>query len=242
MNKPVSTIVVAVDVPAAPAVPGGELKASFDRLLLSPCSGLGFVTQETGGLNLALTLTPDAAPDSPLRRVAAACGEFDAQAGGAKARALFHYGTVFRSEGTGGRVTYLGSAIRAAQTQLHRIAAHGGLYVSLDFADYASTAPGGFGLDIAAGTGEARPVRLVERRRPEGGEISGSDPQFLATLKKRLAHDVGPFAGPLVDNSSRAGMGARDLINALSHEIEKPAARQAFENEMLAYVASRTRP
>jgi hypothetical protein len=242
LNKPVSTVVVAIEIPGAPAAPPADLKSLFDQLVAAPCATLGYATQEAGGLNLTVTLSPEAAADAALRRIAVAVAEYDAKVPMMKARGLFHYGTVFRNEGTGGRVTYLGSAIRAAQTNLRRITAAAGIFASRDFADYVVANRAAFSLEVAAGTEEVRPVRFAERRQASGGEVPGSDPQFLATLKKRLAQDIGPFAGPLVDNTKHSTMSARELVNALSHEIDKPEARQKFEVDMLAYIKSRSRP
>ncbi|HEY5762886.1 MAG TPA: hypothetical protein VIS73_06740 [Rhodocyclaceae bacterium] len=242
MNKPVSTVVVTIDVPGVPAVPPGEMKAIFDRLVLAPCAGLGYATQEPGGLNLTLTLPPEGPADSALRRVGAACAEFDSQTTPVKTRALIHYGTVFRNEGTGGRITYLGSAIRAAQTSLRRIAATSGIFASKDFTTHVTNFKAGtFGMEIHAGPEDARPVRFEDRRKSGGGEVPGSDPQFQITLKKRLAEEIGPFAGPLVDNTKHSTMSAKELVAALSHEIDNPESRQRFEVEMLAYIKARTR-
>lgn len=242
MNKPVSTVVVAIDVPAAPDAPSVEARAIFERQVLAPCAGVGYATQETGGLNVTVTLPPESSGDSALRRIGIACAEYEGQSGGLRARVLIHYGTVFRNEGTGGRVTYLGSAIRGAQTALRRITAMNGVFASKDFADHLSGfKPGTFGMDILAGADDARPVRFEERRKPTGGEVPGSDPQFLMALKKRLAEEIGPFAGPMVDNTKHSTMSAKELVNALSHEIDRPESRQKFEMDMLAYIKSRTR-
>ena len=174
--------------------------------------------------------------------MAVACAEFDSQTTPVKARALIHYGTVFRNEGTGGRITYLGSAIRAAQTSLRRIAATSGIFASKDFTDHLTSFKAGtFGMEIHPGPEDARPVRFGDRRKSGGGEVPGSDPEFLLALKKRLAEEIGPFAGPLVDNTKHSTMSAKELVNALSHEIDKPDSRQRFETEMMAYIKSRTR-
>lgn len=238
MNKPVSTVVVAVDVPGASA----DAKAAFERLLLAPLSTLGYVGQESAGFELTLTLPPEGPADSALRRVAGICADFDEKAGPLKCRALIHYGTVFRNEGTGGRVAYLGSAIRGAQTSLRRIAATAGTFASRDFTTHLTSFKAGtFGLELHAGPEDARPVSFAERRKPTGGEVPGSDPQFLLALKKRLAEEIGPFAGPLVDNTKHGTMSAKELVSAISHEIEKPASRQKFEIDMIAYIKSRSR-
>lgn len=241
MNKPVSTVVVAIDVPGAPAG-SAEVKAAVDRLLVAPLSTLGYVGQEGGASELTLALPPEGPADSALRRMAAICLEFDERAKPLKCRALVHYWTVFRSEGTGGRVTFLGSAIRGAQTSLRRIAGTAGIFASKDFTTHLTSFKAGtFGLELHAGPEDARPVSFADRRKPTGGEVPGSDPEFLLKLKKRLAEEIGPFAGPLVDNAKHSSMSAKELVSALSHEIEKPESRQTFEADMLAYIKSRTR-
>jgi hypothetical protein len=78
---------------------------------------------------------------------------------------------------------------------------------------------------------------------PEGAGLSlpSNDPAFVAFVKRRLATDIGPFAGALVDRAQRTSAVATHLVKALSREIESPVARAAFEQEVFQFIKSQNR-
>lgn len=238
VNAPVSTSVIAVDLPAA-APAGNEAKTLFERMIVGVGRQLGAVTQEAGDPNVAIALSPEAAVEPALLRVASAIADFEHAVPGSKLRAVVHHGVVFRTV-SGGKETYMGSAIRSAQSTLRRVPVDAGFVATSDFTAYmASTGKPPRNFEVRPGLADnMSQLRFPEQRRDDGG-LAGSDPALLDFLKTRLAEHIGPFASPLVDNVSHASMTAKEVVAALSHEVSDPKARQRFEMDALAYLKKR---
>ena len=243
VSAPVSTTVIAMDLPASSTLSASAL-TGFDRVIGDIARQLGFVSTEEGGANLALTLAPGAVVAPVLMRLSTAMVDFETINDGLHVRAVAHHGVVFRTE-TGGNVTYVGSAIRAARSALRRVPATGGMVATREFVDFAAEShiqSKNFELlPPDAAMENLSPVHVIEHRKSREG-LSGSDPALLDFLKKRLAEDVGPFAAPLVDNVSHSAMNAKEVVAALSHEINDAATRQRFELDAWAYIKKRLSP
>lgn len=239
VNAPVSTTVIAVDLPSATPV-GNDAKTHFDRMIVSAGRQLGVVTQEPGEPNVAIALSPDAAIEPALLRVAAAMSDFARAMPAHKLRALVHHGVVFRTV-SNGIETYMGSAIRSAQSSLRRVPVDAGFVATSDFTAFmASTGKPPRNFEVRPGLAEnMSQLKFPEQRRDEGG-LAGSDPALLDFLKARLAEHIGPFAAPLVDNVSHSSMTAKQVVAALSHEVSDPKARQRFELDATNYINKRT--
>lgn len=242
VSAPVSTTVIAFDIVGADSFEGGVLD-SFDKVVTA-ARGLGFATQEPGKPNLTLTLAPEAAITETLSRIAAAVAGFDGAAAPLRVRAVANYGIVFRAE-SGGQVSFSGSAIRATQSALRRAPASGGLMATRDFAAQASKVadlPFRFEAmsDAAGAEGLSHLVFGAAGTTQVGGgfNLSSNDPAFVAFVKRRLAMDIGPFAGALVDRALRSSTVATQLVKALSREIENPVARATFEQEVFQFIKS----
>lgn len=237
VSAPVSTTVIALDVPSAPA--GNDAKTHFDRLVVNIGRQLGVVTQEDGPPNVAIALAPDAAVEPALLRIASAMADFEQAAAPCRLRAVAHHGVVFRTV-SGGTVTYMGSAIRSAQSTVRRIAEDAGFVATSDFTAFmASTGKPPRNFEVRPGLADGMSqLRFPDQRKTEGG-LAGSDPSLLDFLKTRLAEHIGPFAGPLVDNVSHSAMTAKEVVAALSHEVSDPKARQRFELDALNYIKKR---
>lgn len=239
VSAPVSTTVIAVDLPSATPA-SAVVKAQFDRVVVGAGRQLGAITQEAGEPNVAIALSPDAAVEPALLRIASALSDFALAVPGQRLRALVHYGVVFRTV-SGGTETYMGSAIRSAQSTLRRVPADAGFVASSEFTAYmASTGKPPRNFEVRPGLAEnMSQLKFPEQRRDESG-LAGSDPALLEFLKSRLAEHIGPFAAPLVDNVSHSSMTAKEVVAALSHEVSDPKARQRFELDALNYLKKRT--
>jgi hypothetical protein len=244
-NAPITTTVVAFDVSGA-GVADARVSTSFDKVV-GVARELGFVTQNAGGPNLTLTLALERDVGLALRKVAAAIAEFDESSAPLRVRAVIHHGVVFRNE-SNGQISYLGSAIRSTQSALRRAPAQGGLMATRDFLAHASTLTG-LPFSFSAMTGAAAAegmshVVLAESAAVslsvEGG-LPSADPAFGEFVKRRLAEDIGPFAGALVDRAIRSATLAAQLARVLSRDIDDKAARTRFELDVLAYVKSRVK-
>ena len=245
VSAPVSTTVIAFDIAGADSFAGG-IPESFDTVV-SAARGLGFVMQEPGKPSLTLTLEPAAAVVEALSRTAAALAGFDGAAAPLRLRAIVNYGVVFRAEADG-QVSFSGSAIRATQSALRRAPASGSLMATRDFVAQASRfadlpfrfeampdAAGAEGLShVVFGATGAAPAGV-------GFTLPSNDQAFVAFVKRRLATDIGPFAGALVDRALRSSSVATQLVKALSREIESPVARAAFEQEVFQFIKSQNR-
>lgn len=245
VSAPVSTTVFAFDIAGADTFAAGVLE-SFDKVVAA-LQGLGFVTQEPGKPNITLTLAPEAAIAEVLSRIAAALAGFDAAAKPLRARAVGHYGVVFRTEADG-QVSFAGSAIRSTQSALRRAPLNGSLMATRDFAAQAAKlADLGFRFeamsDAAGAEGLSHVVSGAGGPAQEGigFNLPSNDPAFVAFVKRRLATDIGPFAGALVDRALRTSTAATQLVKALSKEIENPVARTAFEQEVFQFIKSQNR-
>ena len=241
MNAPVNTTVISVEVPGAGNRP--EVTAAFEKTITTAAGQLGVVTKEQGGPQLSVTLPPDMPAAAALQRMANAFADFELATPQHKARAIVHYGTVFRSE-TGGKISYLGSAIRSSQSSLRRTDIKAGLIATREFVTYANgfnpplaptvpvpNSPDGFALIRLDGKASAP---------SKGGTgLSSADPEFLGFLKKRLANDLGPFASAMVETARRNSATAPMLVADLAREIDNAEARGRFESDMLAYLKTR---
>lgn len=245
VSAPVSTTVIALDIVGADSFEGGVLQ-SFDNVVAA-ARVLGFATQEPGRPNLTLTLAPEASVAEALSRIAAAVVEFDGAAAPLRVRAVVNYGVVFRSA-LGGQVSFSGSAIRSTQSALRRAPVSGSLMATRDFSAQASRladlpfrfeamsdAAGAEGLShIVFGAAEAAQASV-------GYSLPSNDQAFVAFVKRRLASEIGPFAGALVDRSLRSSTVATQLVKTLSREIENPAARVGFEHEVYQFIKSQSK-
>ncbi len=246
VSAPVSTTVIAFDIAGAYIVDAAA-SASFEGFVAA-ARGLGFVTQETGKPNLTLTLAPELAVGDILNRVVTAVSGFEAAAAPLRIRAMVHYGVVFRTESVG-ELSYVGSAIRSTQSALRRAPPIGGFVATQDFAAYAaklSDLP--FRLQAMSGAAAADGMnqmvfsgRTVAPPPVAGGRLQSADAEFVGFAKRRLAEDIGPFASALVDRAVRSSTAVEQLVPALSREIDDPAARARFEEDMLRYISSQSR-
>jgi hypothetical protein len=204
---------------------------------------LGFVAAEAAGLSFTLTLAPEMEVGLALRQVAGAIAEFDGSSAPRRVRAVVHYGVVFRTESRG-KISYLGSAIRSTQSALRRALESGSLMATRDFSTYASTLSGlPFSLNAINGAtadgmshvvfGGGAAVRLAAENHPPI-----ADPAFVEFVRRRLAEDIGPFAGILVDRAIRSATPATHMATVLSREIDAPDARARFESDVLGYIKS----
>lgn len=246
VSAPVSTTVFAFDIAGADTFAGGVLD-SFEQVV-AVARELGFVTQEPGKPNATLTLAPEAAIAEALGRIATAMAAFDAVAKPLHARAVGHYGVVFRTVADG-QTSFAGSAIRSTQSALRRAPDTGSLMATRDLATQAakladlpfrfevmSDAAGAEGLShVVSGTSGGAV------QEGAGFSLPSNDQAFVAFIKRRLATDIGPFAGALVDRAMRTSAIATHLVKALSREIESPVARAAFEQEVFQFIKSQNR-
>lgn len=245
VSAPVSATVIAFDlVGAVLADPG--VSAKFDTLG-AVVRALGYATQDPGKPNLTLTLAPEAAIAAAVSRVATAIAQFDAVAAPSRICAIVHYGVVFRSE-TGGVSSFSGSAIRATQSALRRAPQSGSLMATRDFATQASTlADLPFRFEAMGGASGAEGLSHVvfgaaaAASANVGYTLPSNDQAFVEFVKRRLATDIGPFAGALVDRALRSSSVATQLVKALSREIDNPDARVSFEHEVFQFIKSRDR-
>ena len=244
VSAPVSATVIAFDlVGAVLADPG--VSAKFDTLG-AVVRALGYATQDPGKPNLTLTLAPEAAIGVAVSRVATAIAEFDAAAPPSRICAVVHYGVVFRSE-TGGGSSFTGSAIRATQSALRRAPPSGSLMATRDFSAQASKlADLPFHFEAMGGASGAEGLShlvfgAAAVSANVGYTLPSSDQAFVEFVKRRLATDIGPFAGALVDRALRSSTVATQLVKALSREIDNPDARVSFEHEVFQFIKSRDR-
>lgn len=245
VSAPVSTTVVACEIFGAESFEARVLE-SFAKVLAA-ARGLGFVTQEPGRPNLCLTLAPEVVVGDALGQFAKTAALFDAEAAPLKIRAVAHYGVVFRTESVA-EVSYVGSAIRSTLSALRRAPAVGGLIATQDFAAYAAKLLNPkFRLqalgDGAAFQGMSQIVfggQTVAAPRGGGNLPTSADPAFVEFVKRRLAEDLGPFASALVDRAVRATAAADQLVQALSRDIDNPAARARFEADIQKFIDSKS--
>jgi hypothetical protein len=243
MNAPVTTTVISVEVPIAGGAARNEISAAFEKTITATAQRIGSITKDQGGPQLAVTLPPDLPVGAPIQQMVNAIAEFEAACEPHKVRGVVHHGVVFRSE-TGGKISYLGSAIRSAQSGLKRLLIPGGLVATREFAAYASgfnpppvplqampASPDGFSLIPLEAKGGASAGKT--------GSLSSSDPDFLQFLKKRLAEDLGPFATAMAENARRNHATAPPLVADLAREIDNADARRKFEADMTAYLRKR---
>jgi hypothetical protein len=245
VSAPVSTTVIAFDIAGADSLEGGT-RGSFDKVVAA-ARGLGFVTQDAGKPNLTLTLAPDAPVAEALSRIAAVIAEFNGAAAPLRVRAISHYGVVFRVE-DGGQVSFSGSASRSTQSALRRAPDSGSLMATRDFAALASKFAGlpfhFEAMNDAAGAEGLSHIVIGTKGVVQGAlgnALPGSDPAFVAFVKRRLATDIGPFAGALVDRALQSTMEAGQMVKALSREIENPVARAAFEQEGFRFIKAQSK-
>lgn len=245
VSAPVSTTVIACDIAGADSFEDGVLQ-SFDKVVTA-ARGLGVVTQEPGKPNLTLTLEPAAAIAEAVSRVAAAITGFDGVAAPFRVRALVNYGVVFRAEADG-QVGFSGSAIRSTQSALRRAPGNGSLMATRDFSAQASRLadlPFHFeAMSDAAGAEGLSHVVFGAAGGAQAGvgfSLPSNDQAFVAFVKRRLAADIGPFAGALVDRALRSSTVATQLVKVLSREIDNSVARTAFEQEVFQFIKSQNR-
>lgn len=244
VSAPVSTTVIASDIAGAAAF-GAAVLERFDQLL-AVVRSLGFVTQDPGRPNLTLTLAPDQEPGTALDAMAKAAAAFDAAVLPLSLRSVVHFGVVFRTESPAG-VSYVGSAIRTTQSALRRVPAAGGFLATAEFAAFAAQHPqlpfrmrpvtAGAAID---GLNHLLFGAVAAEAGPGPAATSGTvDAAFVEFAKRRLAEEIGPFANALVDRAVRAATAADQVAGLLARDIDHPAARKKFEEDMLRFAKSR---
>lgn len=242
VSAPVSTTVIASDIAGAASF-GAAVIASFDAFL-GAARSMGFLTQDPGRPNLTLTLSPDQDPGASLEALANAASSFDAAANPLRLRSMVHFGVVFRTESAEG-VSYVGSAIRSTQSALRRAPSTGGLLATADFAAHAAKRGGlPFSLQpFTEGVALEGMCQIVFGGGPaanaDAASGGGLDAAFLDFVKRRLAQEIGPFANALVDRAARGVTERNQLSALLVREMENPAARKKFEDDLLSFVKSR---
>lgn len=243
VSAPVSTTVIAFDVLGAGAVTAAASE-SFDAFA-TVIRELGFVTQDAGSLALTLSFGPELEVGSGLLRITRAMAGFNGASAPLRIRAVAHYGVVFRTE-SAGQVSYVGSAIRSTQSALRRAPEIGGLIATRDFTAYASKLTGlPFSLKAMSGATAADGMSQVvfsgggEASVPVGDGLPSTDGAFGEFVKRRLAEEMGPFAGALVDRAVASATLAMQLVTALSEHVDDPAKRARFEDDVRNYIKSR---
>lgn len=242
VSAPVSTTVVAGDIAGATAYSAAVIEG-FERVLATARS-LGFVTQDPGRPNLTLTLAPDQDLASPLDTLASASAGFDTIASPLRLRLVLHFGVVFRTESPEG-VSYVGSAIRSTQSALRRSPASGGLRATAEFAAHVANIGNlPFRLqpcaEAAAVEGLSQLVFGAPPAAPVAGVANGAvDAEFVAYAKRRMAQEIGPFANALVDRTVRAATATDQVVALLCNEIDNPAARRKFEDDLKRFANTR---
>lgn len=243
VSAPVSTTVIASDIAGAAAFGAAALEG-FESVLAT-ARGMGFLTQDPGRPNLTLTLSPDQDPGASLEALAKAAMSFDAAASPLRLRSMVHFGVVFRTESADG-VSYVGSAIRSTQSALRRAPPTGGLLATADFAAHAAKRGAlPFSLQpFAEGAAVEGMCQIVFGGAPVANAPAaprgGVDVAFLDFVKRRLAQEIGPFANALVDRAARGVSVPNQILAVLGREIENPAARKKFEDDLLSFVKSRS--
>lgn len=245
MNTPVSTTVISLEVSLPAGVVLAEVSKAFVKTVEAVARQIGVVTKEPSGLQLTVTLPPDSTVGTLLQQLADAIAEFESLCKPWVVRAVVHYGTVFGTS-VAGSVSYLGSAIRTSQSALKRMALTSGLVATPGFAAYAGgfsppLVPLEFGDAPSAAEGfflvRLKPKFFNSAEKP--AQASSANPEFLQFLKKRLAEDLGPFAGTMTESARRSCPTVPLLIAALAHEIDDQVARKRFESDLHAYVKGR---
>ncbi len=242
VSAPVSTTVIAGDIAGATAFAATVIDAF--ELVLGVARGLGFVTQEPGRPNLTLTLAPDQDLAVPLATLAGAATSFDVTASPLRLRLVFHFGVVFRTESPEG-TSYVGSAIRSTQSALRRSPATGGLRATAELAAHVANIGNlPFRLqpsaEAAALDGLSEFVFGVAPGAAHTAVASGSvDAEFVAYAKRRLAQEIGPFANALVDRTLRTAAAIEQVLALLCNEIDNPAARKKFEDDLKRFANTR---
>ncbi|MDO8788546.1 MAG: hypothetical protein Q7J42_10800 [Sulfuritalea sp.] len=243
VGAPVATSVVAFDVLGAGAGAAGTF-ASFGKFLVV-AREIGFVAQDAASPSLALALAPEIEVGFGLHQIAWAMAEFDGSSAPLRVRAVVHHGVVFRTV-LKGQVSYVGSAIRSTQSALRRAPEVGGLMATRDFVAYASTLTGlPFSLKALNGTAAIDGMRQVvfsdsaAAAWPAADRLPSADPAFGEFVKRRLAEEIGPFAGALVDREMLAVTLATQMVTALGVHVDGRAKRADFERDVQAYIKSR---
>lgn len=225
-------VVVAADNPATIGADFANAAADF--------GALGSVALDRNALAATIALEPDAEIPPAISRLDGIISEFERRHRPARLRALLHFGTAFRAKNPVGGASFQGSALRSASNTLRRSALGGGIFATADFANYAATFKGVTGFCLLGGiAGDLSAVELAGRSKVYTNELHSTDPGLVAWLKSRLAHDLGPFASPLIDNASHSTRTAKELAAAVGHEIVDPQARQQFDADVFKYLLSR---
>lgn len=231
VSAPVSTTVLAVDIFASTR----DSARRFQHLI-DAAREIGYVTTDADSAVLVLTLAPECPLGETLSRVAAAAAQFDASARPACSRGVVHFGTVFRTEADG-HFSFMGSAIRSTQSILRRAPASAGWFATRDFVEHANVV-GGMPFSLKSLNGatidglSSLSFGAVAAITTPATSVDGADPAVVGYLKKRLAQDVGPFAGPLVDRALNTSTALDVLIPALGSHIDEPDRRAHFEAEV----------
>lgn len=239
VSAPTSITVIAIEVVVSADNPA-TVEADFANAAVA-FGSLGSVVLDRGGLAATIALEPDADVPAAIGRLDGIIGGFEEQHPPARLRALLHYGTAFRAKNpVVGGAAFLGSALRSASNTLRRSALPGGIFATADFANYAGTFKGVTGFSLQGGVaGDFSAIEMAGHAKVYTNELHSTDPDLVAWLKARLAHDLGPFAAALIDNASHSTRTAKELAAAVGHEIVDPTARQQFDADVFKYLLSR---
>lgn len=237
VSAPNSITVIAVEVIVSADNPA-TVEADFENAAVA-FGSLGSVVLDRSGLAATIALEPDADVPAAIGRLDGIIGGFEEQHPPARLRALLHYGTAFRAKNPVGGAAFQGSALRSASNSLRRSVLPGGIFATADFANYAASFKGVTGFSLQGGVGDFSAIEMAGHSKVYTNELHSTDPDLVAWLKARLAHDLGPFAAPLIDNASHSTRTAKELAAAVGHEIVDPMARQQFDADVFKYLLSR---
>ena len=245
MNTPVSTTVISLEVTLPDGVVLEEAYAGFQKTVEAVAKQIGTVAKEPNGLQLTVTLPPNNTVGPLLQKLVDAFAAFESLCTPLLVRAVVHYGTVFGTV-VAGKTSYFGSATRTSESSLKRTVLTSGLVATRGFAVYAGEfSPPLVALEARGGADAADGFSLV-RLTPKSSnsadkpvDLSSANTDFIQFLKKRLAEDLGPFAGTMIESARRTCPTAPLLIAVMASEIDDKVARKRFESDLHAYLTAR---
>jgi hypothetical protein len=161
------------------------------------------------------------------------------------ARFVVHHGLVFAAQGEGGK-SYVGSAMRSAQSHLLRMPGNLDCAATSDFVSATATwktcsiqfQP----LSDAPEIKDLLTFSLVSddvsetQNAKDARKSMAKDPALRRFLVEHLAAYLGPFAEVLVDSAQRSSTSRTNLIEELSREIDDIPTRERFKAEAMDYL------
>jgi hypothetical protein len=224
--------------------PRADILVGFDQTIAAIGQQIGTISREPGKLQLSVTLEAETAVGPALAQFASALAKFEVLCKSVQARGIVHHGVVFRNE-VAGKVTYIGSAIRASQSALRKMAATSGLVATRGFIAHANGLNPPVaqfdpldGSDAADGLCRIRIVGKTEAVTAKRSGLTSADPEFLAYLIKRLAEHLGPFASAIVENQRNGFPTPEQLVAEMAREIDEPGVRKQFKADLDAYISA----